>query len=98
MDLGLANPAIPGAVMISAKTGEGLEELKDRIARELQKTYAPVTFFLPFSQYGVLSQIRPLGRVVSENYTDEGTELTIVLASSDRDRIVSKYGRGIIKE
>ena len=97
-DLGQANPAIPGAVMVSAKTGEGIGELQHRIAAELQKTYAPVTFFLPFSQYGVLSQIRPLGRVVSENYTDEGTELTIVLAASDRDRIVSKYGRGIIKE
>lgn len=97
VDLGLANPAIPGAVMISAKTGEGLEELKNRIARELQKTYAPVTFFLPFSQYGVLAQIRPLGRVISENYTDEGTELTIILAQADRDRLVSKYGKGIIK-
>lgn len=97
-DLGQANPAIPGAVMVSAKTGEGIGELLHRIAAELQKTYAPVTFFLPFSQYGVLSQIRPLGRVVSESYTDEGTELTIVLAASDRDRIVSKYGRGIIKE
>lgn len=98
VDLGLANPAIPGAVMISAKTGEGLDELKARIAAELQKTYAPVTFFLPFSQYGVLAQIRPLGRVLNEAYTDEGTELTIVLAQADRDRIVSKYGREIVKE
>ena len=98
VDLGLANPAIPGAVMVSAKTGEGLEELKIRIAKELQKTYAPVTFFLPFSQYGVLSQIRPLGRVVNEAYTDEGTELTIILAQADRDRIVSKYGAGIVKK
>ncbi|MBQ8653599.1 MAG: GTPase HflX [Clostridia bacterium] len=98
VDLGLANPAIPGAVMISAKTGEGLEELKDRIARELQKTYAPVTFFLPFAQYGVLSQIRPLGRVVNENYTDEGIELTIVLAQADRDRLVSRYGKDILKK
>ncbi len=97
VDLGLANPAIPGAVMISAKTGDGLEELKNRIAKELQKTYAPVTFFLPFSQYGVLAQIRPLGRVISENYTDEGTELTIILAQADRDRLVSKYGKAIIK-
>ncbi len=97
-DLGTVAPSIPGAVMVSAKTGEGLDELADRIARQLQQTYAPVTFFLPFSQYGVLSQIRPLGRVISENYTDEGTELTIVLAASDRDRLVSKYGAGIIKK
>ena len=97
VDLGLSSPSIPGAVMVSAATGEGLEELRARIARELQKTYAPVTFFLPFSQYGVLSQIRPLGRVVNESYTDEGTELTIILSQTDRDRIVSKYGKDIVK-
>ncbi|MGN0747409.1 MAG: GTPase HflX [Aristaeellaceae bacterium] len=98
VDLGLSSPSIPGAVMVSAATGEGLEELRARIARELQKTYAPVTFFLPFSQYGVLSQIRPLGRVVNESYTDEGTELTIILSQTDRDRLVSRYGKGIIRE
>ena len=97
VDLGLSSPSIPGAVMVSAATGEGLEELRARIARELQKSYAPVTFFLPFSQYGVLSQIRPLGRVVNESYTDEGTELTIILSQADRDRIVSRYGKDIVK-
>ena len=97
-DLGQAVPAIPGAVMVSAKTGEGLDELAGRIAAEIQQTFAPVTFFLPFSQYGVLSQIRPLGRVVSEDYTDEGTELTIMLSAEDRDRLVSRYGADILKK
>ncbi len=97
-DLGTAVPALPGAVMVSAKTGEGMEELSSRIAAQLQKTYAPVTFFLPFSQYGLLGQIRPLGRVISENHTDTGTELTMVIAQADRDRLVSRYGTGIIKE
>ncbi len=96
-DLGQAEPTFPGAVMVSAKTGEGLDELQRRIAAELQKAYAPVTFVLPFSQYGLVSQIRPLGRVVNETYTDEGTELTIVIANADRDRLVAKYGKQIIK-
>ena len=97
-DLGISVPSIPGAVMVSAKTGEGLEELAGKIAAQLQQTFAPVTFFLPFSQYGVLSQIRPLGRVVSESYTDEGTELTVMLSAEDRDRLVSRYGRDILKK
>lgn len=97
-DLGQAVPSIPGAVMVSAKTGEGLDELMRRIAAELQKTFAPVTFVLPFSQYGLVSQIRPLGRVVNESYTDEGTELTIIIGNADRDRLVAKYGKGIIKQ
>ncbi len=97
-DLGRAEPTFPGAVMVSAQTGEGLDELERRIAAELQKTYAPVTFVLPFSQYGLVSQIRPLGRVINEAYTDEGTELTIVIGNADRDRLVSKYGKQIIKQ
>ncbi len=97
-DLGGAEPTFPGAVMVSAVTGEGLDELQRRIAAELQKTYAPVTFVLPFSQYGLVSQIRPLGRVINETYTDEGTELTIVIGNADRDRLVSKYGKNIIKQ
>ena len=96
-DLGGVEPTFPGAVMVSAKTGEGLDELHSRIADELQKSYAPVTFVIPFSQYGLVSQIRPLGRVVNENYTDEGTELTIVIGNADRDRLVAKYGKQIIK-
>ena len=96
-DLGGVEPTFPGAVMVSAKTGEGLDELHSRIAAELQKSYAPVTFVIPFSQYGLVSQIRPLGRVVNEAYTDEGTELTIVIGNADRDRLVAKYGKQIIK-
>ena len=96
-DLGGVEPTFPGAVMVSAKTGEGLDELHRRIAAELQKTYAPVTFVIPFSQYGLVSAIRPLGRVVNEAYTDEGTELTIVIGHADRDRLVARYGKGIIK-
>ena len=88
---------IPGAVRLSAKTGEGIAELHARIAEQLQKTYAPVTFVLPFDRFGLVGQIRPLGRVVNEEYTDTGLELTVVLANADRDRLVSKYGKEILK-
>ena len=96
-DLDGAAPALPGAVMISARTGEGIADLQDRIAAELQKTHAPVTFFLPFSQYGLLARLRPLGRVVSEHHTDTGTELTLILSAADRDRIVAQYGADILR-
>ena len=90
-------PSFPGAVMISAKTGEGIEELAGRIAEALQDSYAPVTFVIPFSQYGVLGQIRPLGRVIAENHTESGTEITMMIAREDVDRLIGKYGHGIVK-
>ncbi len=97
-DLGLAEPSLPGAVMVSARTGEGLEELRRRIAAALQSSHAPTTFFIPFSQYGLLSHLRPLGRVVTEEHTEEGTLITLVLSQADRDRLVSRYGKEILRE
>lgn len=91
-------PTFPGAVMISAKTGEGLEELRGKIAEALQENYAPVTFVIPFSQYGLIAQIRPLGRVLSEEYTDTGTELVMVMAKEDVNRLVKQYGPEILKQ
>ena len=57
-----------------------------------------MTFVLSFAQYGLVSQIRPLGRVVNEAYTDEGVELTIIIGNADRDRLVARYGKDIIKQ
>ncbi len=88
-------PSFPGAVMISARTGEGLEELKRLIAQALQATLSPVTYLVPFSRYGILAQLRPLGRVVRENHTDTGTELTLLLSPEDAGR-AARLGAEII--
>ena len=90
-------PTFPGAVMISASTGQGLEELRRAIADALQESYAPVTFRIPFTRYGILAQIRPLGRVIAEQHTEEGTELIVVLAKEDVSRLVRQHGQEILK-
>ena len=90
-------PAFPGAILISAKTGEGLEELRDAIAAALQETYSPVVFSIPFSRYGILSEIHALGRVLTEEHTDTGTEITVMIAREDAERMVRKYGAEILK-
>ncbi len=92
-----AAPAFPGAVMISAKTGDGLEDLKAKIAEALQESYRPVTFLIPFSRYSILGEIRKLGRVITENHTEEGTELMAMIAREDAERLVRRYGAEIIK-
>ena len=96
-DVADAMPAFPGAVMISAKTGEGIPELSARIAQALQGTFVPVTFLIPFSRYGLLAQIRPLGRVMAEEHTEAGTELTMMISREDAERLVSRYGAEILK-
>ena len=64
-DLGVESLPFPGAVAVSARTGQGLEELADRIAAELQRTFAPTTFVIDFARFGIVSQLRGMGRVVS---------------------------------
>ncbi len=90
-------PAFPGAILISAKTGEGLDELKNAIAAALQESYAPTSFRIPFSRYGILSEIRGIGRVITEEHTAEGTEVTVMLAREDTERLIRKYGADILK-
>ena len=96
-DEGDPDPVFPGAILISAKTGEGLEDLKAKIAETLQESHRPVTFCIPFSRYGILSEIRPLGRVITENHTDTGTEITLMIAGEDAERLIKKYGAEIVK-
>ena len=91
-------PAFPGAILISAKTGAGLEDLKTAIAQAIQETYAPVTFTVPFSRYGILSEIHALGRVITEDHTAEGTEVTVMISGEDAERLVRKYGTAILRE
>lgn len=91
-------PSFPGAILLSAKTGQGLDDLKDAIAEAIQETYVPVTFMIPFSRYGILSEIHAAGRVISETHTDEGTEITVMISGEDAGRLARKYGSEIIKE
>ena len=95
-DEGDPDPVFPGAVLISAKTGEGLEDLKQKIAEALQASHRPVTFRVPFSRYGLLAEIRPLGRVLTETHTDTGTELLMIVAAEDAERLLKKYGPEIV--
>ena len=89
---------IRGGILISARTGEGLEQLKDAIAAALQETYRPVTFRIPFSRYGILSEIHSMGRVTEETHTETGTEITVNIAREDAERVIRKYGKEILKD
>ena len=68
---------VPGKneVAISARTGEGLAELLDRIAAMLTPTQSRLDLLIPYGESGLLSEIRREGKVLSENYDPEGTRV-----------------------
>lgn len=59
-------------VKISAKTGEGLDELKNVIESVLKEQKVYIEKIIPYSEGGYLNQIRKYGQVVTEDYRAEG--------------------------
>ena len=56
----LAN-RFPDALQISATTGEGLDELRARIAERFEDRFVPVELLVPYSEGGKLAELYALG-------------------------------------
>ena len=56
----------PDAVLISAVTGEGLEQLRERIAERFSDRYEAVRLFLPYHEGGKLAELYELGAPIEE--------------------------------
>lgn len=69
-------PRLPGAVRISAKTGEGVDTLLSTVEQNLPEKTFDVELLLPFSKTGLAAGLRQEGAVLSEEYTPEGLRLT----------------------
>ena len=59
-------------LILSAKTGEGLEELKEAIAQVLRAGRVYLEKLFPYDQAGKLQTIRKYGTLLSEEYTEDG--------------------------
>lgn len=60
-------------VMVSAKTGEGIDEMLGKISKMLAPTQIRMKLLIPYSEGALLGEVRSLGRVFTEEYTPEGT-------------------------
>ncbi len=83
-DIAQANEdLLPGAVHISAKTGEGTDVLLAKIEEALDAGTQEIQFLLPFAQYQLMAKLRKLGSVLSEDYVDEGALVTMRLGAQE---------------
>ncbi len=83
---GMIEPA--DAILISAKEGRGLEELKAEISRRVAALRHQVELLIPYDKGNVLSLIHGKGQVLSEEYTDAGTRVTALLDAALYQRIL----------
>lgn len=69
-------PRLPGAVRISALTGEGIPEPLAAVEEALPEKTFPVELLLPFAKTGLAAKLREEGAVLSEEYVPEGLRLS----------------------
>ena len=88
----------PGALPISAKTGEGLDVLLDEIRKKLMGIQRPVRVTIPYAQGSVLSMVYEEGRVIKEEYTDVGTVVDVMIDEQTYGRLVSRLGENALSQ
>ena len=71
-------------VCISAKTGEGIDQLIDAIRQQLERNAVIVTLQIPYSDAGVVEQISAVTAIQETSYENDGIHIRTVI---DRDRV-----------
>jgi GTP-binding protein HflX len=67
----------PEAVLISARTGQGLDELQSAIAEALSKGLVTLSLNVPYGRGDIVAAAHRIGEVVEEKHDDEGTILDV---------------------
>ena len=67
--------ALPGAVWVSARTGEGIEALRDIVAQRLPHPHVDVDVLVPYDRGDLVARVHRDGEVVAEHHEAEGTHL-----------------------
>jgi GTP-binding protein HflX len=63
----------PHSVVVSARTGEGIDELRAAVAAELPRPSIDVRVLLPYNRGDLVSRIHRDGEVLGEEHVAEGT-------------------------
>jgi GTP-binding protein HflX len=79
----------PSAVLVSAATGEGLEQLGERIERELAHTLREVELLVPYADGGSLAELHELAGDVSREDTPDGVRVRALIPA----RVAQRFER-----
>jgi GTPase len=90
-DLGLAKlrRALPGALFVSARTGDGIEALRRRMTELAAPADTAVDVVIPYERGDLVSRVHADGRVQQTQHTNDGTRIKarvpVALAASLRE-------------
>jgi GTP-binding protein HflX len=75
-DVLLLRQALPGAVWVSARTGEGMAELRRLIAERLPHPDVEVEVLVPYDRGDLVARVHRDGEVLAERHDVSGTHLS----------------------
>jgi GTP-binding protein HflX len=84
----------PGAVTVSALTGDGLPVLVDAIAGEVRRLFGGRTFLIPYPRWPNFLPLRKRLTILREDYGEEGVTVTVRGRASDiahAERLASPF-------
>jgi len=85
----------PGSLQISATTGEGVDELRARIAKLFADRYEDVRLLLPYEEGGKLAELYALGAPIDER---EDSEAGVLVRARLPHREVRRFARYLVAD
>ena len=85
--------AHPDAVFVSARTGEGLDELRARLEQRLPRPELEVEALLPYDRGDLINRIHQAGEFLATEHTADGT-LVRVRVNADLAGELARYATG----
>ncbi len=82
MDIAAIKGSFPNAIVVSAHTGAGLEELLQRIDSELPQTLVAIEVMIPYSRGDLLSRIHESGEQVQISHVETGSDVTALVPAA----------------
>ncbi|MDA8343446.1 MAG: GTPase HflX, partial [Actinomycetota bacterium] len=83
-----------GAVVVSARTGDGLDGLVGAIGDRLRAADTVVDLVVPFERGDVLAAVHREGEVMTEEHGEDGTAVRVVLDAAGRARFAGYVAAG----
>lgn len=77
----------PEAVLFSAQTGEGLDDLVDRIAREAAATDVLLSADIPYREGALITLVHEQGTLLHEEYLEDGVRIVAKLPARIAPRL-----------
>mgnify|MGYP003637435907 FL=1 len=79
----------PGAVFVSARTGEGIDGLRERIAELLPYPDVELDILVPYDRGDLVSLAHQRARVVDTSYEEAGTRLSLLATARVAEQLRS---------